>query len=131
VEKDPGRAADIAENTAKYAPCRVEVVANTLPSAIDELPDPDRVFIGGGGKDLAEIARRAGARLAPGGRMVVNVVVLENLANCLEVFEELGFETDVTQVQISRSSAMDAGMRLAAQNPVFVVTGEKTVVGGQ
>lgn len=125
VEKDPRRAADIAENTAKYAPRRLEVVEKTLPSAIDELPDPDRIFIGGGGKDLAEITRRAGARLAPGGRMVVNVVVLENLATCLEVFEELGFKTDVTQVQISRSSGMDAGMRLAAQNPVFVVTGEK------
>ncbi|MFO7931080.1 MAG: precorrin-6y C5,15-methyltransferase (decarboxylating) subunit CbiE [Desulfosalsimonas sp.] len=125
VEKDPERAADIVENTAKYAPGRVEVLEKTLPSAIDELPDPDRVFIGGGGKNLAEIARKAGKRLAPKGIMVVNVVVLENLASCLEVFEELGFETDVTQVQISRSSAMDAGKRLAAQNPVFVVTGTR------
>ncbi|MFW6297342.1 MAG: precorrin-6Y C5,15-methyltransferase (decarboxylating) subunit CbiT, partial [Desulfosalsimonas sp.] len=125
VEKDPGRAADIAENTAKYAPCRVEVVEKTLPSAIDELPDPDRIFIGGGGKDIAEIAHKAGKRLAPGGRMVINVVVLQNLANCLNTLEELGFETQVTQVQVSRSSAMDAGMRLAALNPVFIVTGKK------
>ncbi|MFW6081613.1 MAG: precorrin-6y C5,15-methyltransferase (decarboxylating) subunit CbiE [Desulfosalsimonas sp.] len=124
VEKNPGRAADIYENISKYAPGKVEVIEKTLPSAIDELPDPDRVFIGGGGKDLAEITRRAGARLSPGGRMVVNVVVLEHLAGCLAVFEELGFKTDVSQVQVSRSSPMDAGMRLAAQNPVFVVTGE-------
>ncbi|MFP4158691.1 MAG: precorrin-6y C5,15-methyltransferase (decarboxylating) subunit CbiE [Desulfobacterales bacterium] len=131
VEKNPRRAADIAENMAKYAPGKVEVLEKTLPSAIDQLPDPDRVFIGGGGKDLAEIARRAGTRLSPGGRMVVNVVVLENLAGCLSVFEELGFETEVTQVQVSRSLPMDAGVRLAAQNPVFVVTGEKgwSVVG--
>jgi precorrin-6B methylase 2 len=56
---------------------------------------------------------------------VINVVVLENLGTCLAVLKNLGFASEVVQVQISRSSQMTAGMRMAAHNPVFVVTGQK------
>ncbi|MBS0012895.1 MAG: precorrin-6y C5,15-methyltransferase (decarboxylating) subunit CbiE [Desulfobacterales bacterium] len=125
VEKNPNRAADIRTNAEKFAPNRVEVVEDDIFAAIQDLPDPNRIFVGGGGKDIGEILTRACPRLASGGRIVINVVVLENLGTCLSVLKHLGFAAEVVQVQISRSSQMAAGMRMAAHNPVFVVTGEK------
>lgn len=125
VEKNPNRAADIRTNAEKFGPNRVEVIEDDIFYAIQNLPDPDRIFVGGGGKDLETILLEACPRLASKGRIVINVVVLENLATCLAVLKNLGFAAEVVQVQISRSSQMAAGMRMAAHNPVFVVTGEK------
>lgn len=125
VEKQADRAEHIRKNAAKFAPGRIEVMEKTLPGAMDELPDPDRVFIGGGGKDIAEIARRAGARLRPGGRIVANIVVLETLNQCLDALGQQGFAVETVQVQVNRSAPMPGGIRLEGQNPVFVVSAEK------
>ncbi|MBA2881555.1 precorrin-6Y C5,15-methyltransferase (decarboxylating) [Desulfosalsimonas propionicica] len=125
VEKNPERAANIRTNAEKFAPNRVAVVEDDISEAIKNLPDPDRIFVGGGGKDLEAILLEACPRLASKGRIVINVVVLENLGTCLAVLKNLGLAAEVVQVQISRSSQMAAGMRMAAHNPVFVVTGEK------
>lgn len=125
VEKNPNRAADIRTNAEKYAPNRVEVVEDDISGAIQNLPDPDRIFVGGGGKDLEAILLETCPRLASKGRIVINLVVLENLGTCLSVLKHLGFAAEIVQVQISRSSQMAAGMRMTAHNPVFVVTGQK------
>jgi len=125
VEKNPARAADIRTNAEKFTPNRVEVVEDDILEAMQNLPDPDRIFVGGGGKDLEAILLEACPRLASKGRIVINVVVLENLGTCLAVLKNLGFAAEAVQVQISRSSQMAAGMRMAAHNPVFVVTGQK------
>ena len=42
------------------------------------LPDPDRVFIGGGGKDLPDLLDACMERLKPGGLMVAGSVTLES-----------------------------------------------------
>lgn len=125
VEKVPERAEHIRKNAAKYAPGRIEVVEKILPGAMDELPDPHRVFIGGGGRDIAEIIRKAGARLRPGGRIAAAIVVLETLNQCLEALGRQDFAVETVQVQVNRSAPMPGGIRLEARNPVFVVSAEK------
>ncbi|MFW6429048.1 MAG: precorrin-6y C5,15-methyltransferase (decarboxylating) subunit CbiE [Desulfosalsimonas sp.] len=127
VEKDPDRAAHIRENAEKYAPGRIEVTEGVLPGAMEDLPDPDRVFVGGGGKDLFEITGMAARRLAPGGIIAVSAVVLENLGKCLAAMKQAGLSPDAVQLQVSRSSPMEAGMRMQALNPVFIITGEKGI----
>ena len=41
----------------------VQVVQGRAPGALDGLPDPDAVFVGGGGTDVADIVRACVARL--------------------------------------------------------------------
>ena len=89
---------------------------------MDHLPDPDRVFIGGAGEDLAGILDRATTRLRPGGRIVQTVVTLGTLQSVLEYWRERTFDVTVTQVQINRSAPILNTLRLEALNPVFVVT---------
>lgn len=57
---------------------RIVPVAGTAPEALADLPDPDAVFIGGGGSEATIAA--ALARLRPGGRLVANAVTLESEA---------------------------------------------------
>jgi precorrin-6Y C5,15-methyltransferase (decarboxylating) len=125
VEKNAARVALIKANARRLGVFNHEVVQAMLPDGLDLLPRPDRVFVGGGGRDLPEILRQAAGRLSPGGVIVVNTVLLDNLAPATEVLEECGLEVAVVQVQISRSNPMPWSRRLAAENLVWIVSGKK------
>jgi precorrin-6Y C5,15-methyltransferase (decarboxylating) len=83
------------------------------------------VFIGGSGGELAELIRLILARLKPGGRLVMNFVTLENLATATSALNESAAEWDVVQLQASRSQPILDMHRMAAQNPVWIVTAAK------
>jgi precorrin-6Y C5,15-methyltransferase (decarboxylating) len=59
----------------------MNVVQARLPDGMADLPDPDRVFIGGGGKALSDIVRMAAGRLKPAGIIAINTVLIDNLAD--------------------------------------------------
>jgi precorrin-6Y C5,15-methyltransferase (decarboxylating) len=124
VEKNAGRVAQIRANCLEFgAATVVQVIEADLPAGMDELPDPDRIFIGGGGRALGSIITKAASRLKKGGVMVVNAVLLESMQNAVEAMRAQGLQTDLVQIQISRSRSMPAGDRMEALNPVWVVQG--------
>ncbi len=125
VEKDAGRVAQIRENCRQWGARSVRVIEADLPAGMDALPDPDRIFIGGGGKALAAIVTNASRRLNAGGILVVNAVLIESMHAAVIAMRTAGLRTDFTQVQISRSRTMTAGDRLEALNPVWIVRGRK------
>jgi precorrin-6Y C5,15-methyltransferase (decarboxylating) len=125
VEKEPARIRDIQANIARFGIANLQAVQADLPEGLDDLPRPHRVFVGGGGKALAAILRAVDARLQPGGVIVVNTVVLENLLAATDVLADLGYRSDTVQVQVSRSRPMPGGRRLEAENPVWVLTAQR------
>jgi precorrin-6B C5,15-methyltransferase / cobalt-precorrin-6B C5,C15-methyltransferase len=125
VEKNPERVARIQNNAKKFGVEHIRIIEAEFPEGVRDLPDPNRVFVGGGGKDLNQILEAVSLRLLPKGRVVVNTVVLETMASALATLGRLGFVTDVVQVQISHSAAMHSGTRLAAKNPVWIIAGER------
>jgi precorrin-6Y C5,15-methyltransferase (decarboxylating) len=127
VEKNPERIRQIEENRRRFQVVNLTSVAARLPEGLDALPDPDRVFIGGGGRDLPAIIRAAAARLKPGGRMVINAVIMERLGMALSELQALHFEAEVVQVQVNESRPMPGGgHRLKAANPVWVISAGET-----
>ncbi len=127
VEKDKARVAQIQANCRKWGAAEVSVFEAELPDGMDDLPDPDRVFIGGGGKRLAAIIDRAACRLKTDGILVVNAVLLESMQAAVEAMRAQGLRTDITQIQISRSRPMATGERMEALNPVWIVRGVSSV----
>ncbi len=125
VEEKAERVARIQANARRFGVYNLDVLQATLPDGMDLLPRPDRVFVGGGGRDLAQIIGQAAGRLGAGGVMVVNTVLLDNLAQATEALEARGLSVDVVQIQIGRSKPMPWSRRLAADNPVWIVSGKK------
>jgi len=80
------------------------------------------VFIGGSGGELGELIHLILGRLRPGGRLVMNFVTLENLATATSTLQAAGAVWEVVQLQASRSQPILGLHRLAAQNPVWIVT---------
>jgi precorrin-6Y C5,15-methyltransferase (decarboxylating) len=106
-------------------------VQTTLPEGLAGLPRPHRVFIGGGGRDLAGIITAAARCLRPDGILVVNTVLLKNLDDASETLRHLGFQTEIVQVQVARGQEMPFSARLEALNPVWIITGVRKAEGGR
>ena len=131
VEKDPQRVEQINANAKRFDVGNLRAVQARLPEGLARLPRPHRVFIGGGGRDLPGIIAAAARRLRPDGILVVNTVLVKNLDAAAETLRELGFRTEIVQVQILRGQDMPFSTRLEALNPVWIITGVRTAAGGR
>jgi precorrin-6Y C5,15-methyltransferase (decarboxylating) len=124
VEKNPERVAQIHRNCEAFGVSGVEVYQAMLPEGLEALPTPDRVFIGGGGRDLGKIIDASLARLQPGGILVVNTVLIGNVGAAIDAMTLGGLETDIVQIQVSRGHVMPFDRMLKAQNPVWIISGQ-------
>jgi len=94
----------------------VVVVEGEAPAILAGLPDPDRVFVGGGGLNVLESVM---GRLRPDGVVVATYAALDRAAAAAS---RLGH---VVQIAVSRGVPLggSGALRLAAENPVFVCWG--------
>lgn len=125
VEKNPGRIGLIRENIRAFGALSVEPVPGEALQVMDGLPDPDRIFIGGGLGRGGEVLTRACERLKPGGRLVAHCILLDSLSRVRDHFKKLGWPADLTMVQAARGSELAGDLRLEGLNPVFIVAADK------
>jgi len=125
LERSPERVEQIQNNRRRFGVDNLSAICADLPRGLADLPRPDRVFIGGGGKDLKTIIDTAARCLKPAGVMVVNTVLIPNVQVALNALKHFGFETEAIQVQINRSREMPWAERLEAQNPVWIISGSR------
>jgi precorrin-6Y C5,15-methyltransferase (decarboxylating) len=83
VERDAARCAVIARNAALLGVPELRIIEGAAPGALDGLPPPDAVFVGGGAAEPG-VMERAWDALRPGGRLVANAVTLEGEAVLLD-----------------------------------------------
>lgn len=122
VEKNADDVEIVRSNVEKFRVPHVTVLHTTAPDRLDELPDPDAVFVGGSGGQLRQILSIAAARLRANGRIVVNAITLDTLHETVTVFRELRLEHEAILASIARSKPLLGMMSFEALNPVYVVT---------
>lgn len=125
VERNESRYMQLVQNLEMFGTSGVEARCGKASDVAARLPDPDRVFVGGGGEDLEIILKTIEDRLCPGGRVVQTAVLLDTLAKVRSFWRDRGFDVSVAQVQVSRSSPMGDDLRLEALNPVFIISSRK------
>ncbi|KQV70263.1 bifunctional cobalt-precorrin-7 (C(5))-methyltransferase/cobalt-precorrin-6B (C(15))-methyltransferase [Rhizobium sp. Root1220] len=101
VEQSSERAARIARNASAFGVPELAVVEGIAPQALSGLPEPDAVFIGGGGSE-GGVIEAAIAALKRGGRLVANAVTLEMEAKLLSLHAERG--GTLTRIEIGRAT---------------------------
>lgn len=129
VEKRSDRVALIRENIRRCHALLVEAVHGTMPRCLAELPDPDRVFIGGGLSRDPEILNEAAKRLKPGGRLVAHCLLLDTLTKLRETLSGLGWKYEVTMLNAAQSMPLGKDMYLQGQNPIFIFSTSKPECG--
>lgn len=125
VEKNPERFEMIKKNIRNFKAWTVEPVLGDMPEVLSRLPEPDRIFMGGGiGRDNSVI-KEAARRLKNGGRIVVHTILMGSFARTRETFESLGWEWQSMQLQASTSEKLAGDIRYKAQNPVTIIWADK------
>jgi precorrin-6Y C5,15-methyltransferase (decarboxylating) len=117
VERDPEQCARVAVNARRHG-VDVRVVGGEAPAALDGLPEPDAVFVGGGGAEVVEAA--AGLRPA---RIVVTLAAVERAGPACAALAAAGYVVDGSLVQAARLTPLPGDVhRLHAANPVFLLS---------
>ena len=119
VERDEESCERIRRNAAKHGGTGLYICTGDAADLATRLPEPDAVFIGGGGID---VLRMVLDRRPP--RLVATFTSLERASSVLPMLASHGYAADGMLHQASRFAALPDGThRLAAQNPVFIVWG--------
>jgi len=121
IEKNEADHAIARRNHAAFGVSNYTLQHGKAPEGLEDWPDPDAVFIGGSGGELAGLIEQVLRRLRPGGRLVMNFVTLENLATATQALQQLNADWDVLQLQAARSRPILHMHRMAAENPVWLV----------
>jgi len=119
VERDPAQCARLVANARAHR-VDVRVIEGPAPAVLSGLPEPDAVFVGGGGPEVV----RAAAQASP--RVVVALTALERLAPCRAALREAGHQVEGVQLAASRFTELpDGSVRLEATNPVLLLWGRR------
>jgi precorrin-6Y C5,15-methyltransferase (decarboxylating) len=123
VEKTPDGAARIRANADAHG-VDVAVVHGTAPDALAGLDDPDAVFVGGGGRELAAVVGACARRARR--TVVVALAALDRVPDARRALTAAGLSCDGVLLQSSRLAPLPGDVtRLAATNPVFLLWGER------
>ena len=125
VERNGTRVQLIRDNIKRMGAYGVQTIAGEMPQCLTSLPDPDRIFMGGGMGEDDRVLEVAARRLKPGGRLVLHLVLMGSLSRARDYLLSLKWPFTVTQVAVSRSRSLAGDQRLAALNPVFIVSANK------
>ena len=114
------------KNIKKFGLSNVSLIYGNAKEKITELEPADAIFVGGTGKDTAEIVELCQDKLKAGGRIVIGTILIETLYTVLQVLDKLQFDSvDITQVTISKSRKTSTGTMMLARNPVTIISATK------
>jgi precorrin-6Y C5,15-methyltransferase (decarboxylating) len=120
VEKDPGQCVRIVANAARYG-VDIRLEDTAAPDALVGLPEPDAIFVGGGGPTVVRACAEVGA-----DRIVVALASLDRFALCRDALRAGGYQVDGCQLSAARLVDLpDGTSRLIGGNPVLVLWGTR------
>lgn len=122
VEREEEACALVRANREKFCAWNFSLTVGAAPAALEPLPAPDVVFVGGSGGELPTILD-AIRRKNPQARVCVSAIALETLHSAMEQLAALGWAVEVSQISVSRAKGVGSLHLLMAQNPVFLITG--------
>ena len=128
VEKNPDAVELLQKNRCRFGVDNLEIIEGYAPEALEHLPTPTHVFIGGSSGNLKEICMLL-LRKNPRVRMVMNAITLETVSEALQVLKELDVkQPEIVQMTVARSREVGRYHMMMGQNPVYIISCEG---GGQ
>lgn len=124
VECAPDACALIRQNREKFHAYNLSLIEGTAPQVLADLPAPDAVFIGGTKDSMAEVVDAALAK-NPNARLCISAIALETLSAAIAALVAHGQTAEVTQLAVSRTRPAGKLHLLMANNPIFLITGER------
>lgn len=124
IEQNEDAVALTQENIDYFGCQNITLIKGKAPVDLDG--QFDAIFVGGTGGNMAEIFEWCESLLVPGGRFVLNFILLENAMEAIQLAEEMEWQDlDVVSIQASRWYALGKGHYFKQQNPTIIVSAVK------
>ena len=121
IEKTAMGISLIEQNCQRFAVGNVRSIARKAPESLDELPIPDRIFIGGSGGNLVSILDVCKEKIAEGGIIIIALATIEHFAEVMQWAKLNNWNYNLLQVQLSRSLPIANLTRFSPLNPVTII----------
>lgn len=126
VEHNPEAVSLIGQNCEKFGIDNIKVIAGKAPEALSQVPEVNKVFIGGSSGNLPAILEWISAQANADLTIVVNAITLETLMIAQEWFAgQEDFETELSQVAVTRFEAVGKYSMMKPLTPVFILVARK------
>jgi cobalt-precorrin-6B (C15)-methyltransferase len=120
------KATELTKKNMEKFGVTAEVILGKAQDVLPKLPQVDAVIIGGTWGDTRQVIELAVGKLKPGGRIVIDTILIETMYQALTATSELKLaEVDVTQVAISKARKVTTGTLMLARNPVMIISATK------
>jgi precorrin-6B C5,15-methyltransferase / cobalt-precorrin-6B C5,C15-methyltransferase len=126
IEMDPEDINLIRSNAERFHVKNLMPVLGRAPEAWGNLPQPDCIFVGGSGREIARIVELAFKQLKPGGRLIANVASIESLSALDEGLHRLAGDVKVLMINVARGTHQLERVRFGALNPSFLLSAVKS-----
>ena len=124
VECAPDACDLIRKNREKFRAYNLTLIEGRAPEALAALPAPDAVFIGGTKGSMAAVVDTVLAK-NPDARICISAIALETMSAAVAALTARGLAAEVAQIAVSRTRPAGQLHLLMANNPVFLITGER------
>jgi precorrin-6Y C5,15-methyltransferase (decarboxylating) len=125
IEMDPDDHRLILANAERFGVTNLHAVLGRAPEAWAGLPDPDAIYVGGSGRDVAMLVEEAWKRLKTGGRLVTACNSIENLAAVHSLLRARSADTAHWLVTIARGIEQLDRIRFESLSPAFLIAATK------
>ena len=125
IEKKHDRIEQINENMKNFLMKNIEVIEGEAPDCLKGLREPDSVFIGGSSGRLKTILEVCSKSMRNKGRIIINAITLDTLKTATDSLKWLNMPCEIVSVNISKSKGISDSIFFEAQNPVYIISGEK------
>lgn len=115
----------IGQNCQHFQVKNIHSIHGQAPQALNNLPRPQRIFIGGSGGHLQEILDYCQIQLIPQGIIVLSVTTLENFHIAGNWFDCHDWSVEYLQIQLSRSVPVGSLTRFTPLNPIMLIRAQR------
>jgi precorrin-6Y C5,15-methyltransferase (decarboxylating) len=113
---------NITANIRRFGCYNVVPVFGRAPQALVDLPEPDRVFIGGSTGSMPEIVETISRRIKNNGRLVINGVIKKTIETAPVIMKNNGFRVTSSIVNVTRH---DEHNKKDIFNSITIMTGKR------
>lgn len=116
-EKNEQQCRFIEENLSNHKVTATQLLEGNALQNYQDIPNPDRIFIGGGGGEVLSQIRDLYDKLNKNGIISINVVGLENLSVLIEKLKYSEINYDVRSIDITNYKKISEKVKLSIAEP--------------
>ena len=115
----------IIDNAKRFGVTNLIPVLGRAPGALEDLPEPDAVFLDGSGRDICNLVQKAYGRLRAGGRLVATLASIDNVAETEHLLRQACPDVKVWMINVARGKYQLERVRFESLNPTFMLAAVK------